>query len=76
MKRSLPLLISLFVSPVSFAETPEWVLSDSRPLTTLNFRYAEGSLRTQQTTPWLKRWGNADGIILKALDEEVVDTCC
>ena len=71
MKRSLPLLISFFVSPVSFAETPEWVLSDSRPLTTLNFRYAEGSLRTQQTTPWLKRWGNADGIILKALDEEV-----
>ena len=71
MKISCSAIILFSLSFSALAELPPFVLEDERELTTVNFRYAEGSLRTQKSAAWIKRWGSASGIVLKALNEEV-----
>ncbi|WP_339891976.1 hypothetical protein [uncultured Alteromonas sp.] len=71
MKISCSAIILFSLSFSVLAELPPFVLEDERELTTVNFRYAEGSLRTQKSAAWIKRWGSASGIVLKALNEEV-----
>ena len=69
-QRLILLCCAVLSLPVS-GEIPTWVFDDKRELKTFNFRYAEGSLRTQKTDEWIKRWDNADGIVIKSLNEEV-----
>lgn len=64
----------LFLLSVTFifgAQANDLDVFSDKPLKQLYFRYAEGSLKNAEPEKWVKRWGRFDGVVIKALNEEI-----
>ena len=64
----------LFLLSVTFilgAQANNLDVFSDKPLKQLYFRYAEGSLKNAEPEKWVKRWGRFDGVVIKALNEEI-----